>query len=201
MAIHATPRILKIVLAFIASAGIAASLIGAAANAQTPGHGNSAPATPPRATAARSVAKPDATLLQLMRGVLYPASNVIFAAQSDLSAFTRPEDPSTSPNPITSTYGGWDAVENASLALTEASRLVLVTGRVCSNGKMAPVQRADWQQFAEALRQAGLKSYKAAQTKNTDNMLDAADAVSDACAKCHQMYREKPGGDKDRCLP
>ena len=30
-------------------------------------------------------AKLDANMLQLMRGVLYPASNVLFAAQDDLS--------------------------------------------------------------------------------------------------------------------
>lgn len=92
-------------------------------------------------------------------------------------------------------------MENASLAMAEASRLVLVTGRSCSNGKIAPVQRADWRKFTEGLRQAALQSYKAAQTKNTDAMLEAASNISEACAMCHTVYREKPGGDKDRCLP
>src|SRR6476646_6325985 len=76
------------------------------------------------ARAAAPAAKPDANLLQVMRGVLYPASNVLFAAQDDLGKYTAPEDPSTSPNPITSTYGGWDAVENASLAIAEGTRLI-----------------------------------------------------------------------------
>src|SRR5215831_9541317 len=49
--------------------------------------------------------KPDANLLQLMRGILYPASNVIFAAQEDLSKQPKPADEATSPNPLTSTYG------------------------------------------------------------------------------------------------
>src|SRR5262245_59009504 len=88
--------------------------------------------------------KPDATMLQLMRGILYPASNVIFAAQEDLSKQPKPADEATSPNPLTSTYGGWTAVENAGLAIAEASRLVALQGRVCSNGRPAPVQRADW---------------------------------------------------------
>jgi hypothetical protein len=34
--------------------------------------------------------KPDANMLQLMRGVLYPASNVLFAAQEDLRSSQRP---------------------------------------------------------------------------------------------------------------
>jgi hypothetical protein len=32
-------------------------------------------------------------------------------------------------------------------------------------------------------------------------MVDAASDLSDACAACHMVYREKTGGDKDRCLP
>jgi hypothetical protein len=122
---------------------------------------------------------------------------VVFAAQEDLARFTPPDDPSTSPNPITSTYGSWEAVENASLAIAEATKLIAATGRMCSNNRLAPVQRADWQQFTEGLRQAALKSYRAAQTKSTDNMLDAASDLSEACYMCHTMYREK----EDRCLP
>jgi hypothetical protein len=98
--------------------------------------------------------KPDATMLQLMRGILYPASNVIFAAQEDLSKQPKAADEATSPNPMTSTYGGWTAVENAGLAIAEASRLVALQGRVCSNGKPAPVQRADWVKFTAGLRKA-----------------------------------------------
>jgi hypothetical protein len=186
---------------------VAAALIflsAISALAQTAGRGGSSQAARPASPAARAaapVSKPDATLLQLMRGVLYPASNVIFAAQDDLGKFTAPDDPSTSPNPITSTYGGWNAVENASMALAESTRLISVPGRACSNGKIAPVQRADWKKYVEGLRVAALKSYKAAQTKSTDAMLDAASDVSDACAMCHQVYREKPGGNQDRCLP
>ena len=41
-----------------------------------------------------------------MRGILYPASNVIFAAQEDITKLPVAADPSVSPNPLTSTYGG-----------------------------------------------------------------------------------------------
>jgi cytochrome c556 len=43
-----------------------------------------------------------------------------------------------------------------------------------------------------------MKAYKAAQSKNQDNILDAADAVATACANCHDKYREKPNL-ADRC--
>src|SRR5215468_9639949 len=94
-----------------------------------------------QAPAAPAASKPDATMLQLMRGILYPASNVIFAAQEDLSKQPKAADEATSPNPLTSTYGGWTAVENAGLAIAEASRLISLPGRVCSNGRPAPVAR------------------------------------------------------------
>src|SRR5262252_4181172 len=150
---------------------------------------------------AAAPAKLDANMAQLMRGVLYPASNVIFAAQDDLNKQPKVADAATSPNPLTSTYGGWTAVENAGLAIAEASRLVALQGRVCSNGKPAPVQRADWVKFTAGLRKAGLDAYAAAKKKDKDAIVDVAGAVSDACQACHDVYREKKGGEKDRCLP
>jgi hypothetical protein len=164
-------------------------------SAQAPARGAAPPAAAPAAT------KPDANLLQLMRGILYPASNVIFAAQEDLSKQPKPADEATSPNPLTSTYGGWTAVENAGLAIAEASRLIVIPGRVCSNGKLAPVQRADWVKYTAGLRKAGLDAYAAAKKKDKDAIVDVAGTVSDACQACHDVYREKKGGEKDRCLP
>src|SRR5262245_3259507 len=114
--------------------------------------------------------KLDANLLQLMRGTLYPASNVLFAAQDDLSKQPPPADAATSPNPLTTTYGGWTAVENAGLAIAEMSRLLTVPGRVCSNGRPAPVARADWIKFTADLRKAGLAAYEAAKKKDKDAM-------------------------------
>ena len=67
--------------------------------------------------------------------------------------------------------------------------------------RMAPVQRADWVKFTQGLRQAGLAAYKAAQTKDSDKIIEVAGTVSDACAACHDIYREKKAGPQDRCLP
>jgi hypothetical protein len=160
-----------------------------------------AAATAGHGTARASAPKVEANMLQLMRGILYPSSNVIFAAQDDLSNQTPAADPSVSPNPLTSTYGNWMAVENAGLALAEAANLISLPGRMCSNGKPAPVQRADWLKYTEGLRQAGMAAYKAAQMKSSDAIVDVSGTVADACASCHDVYREKKGGIKDRCLP
>ena len=167
--------------------------------AQPPARGAAPP--PARATAATPTPKIEANLLQLMRGIVYPSSNVVFAAQDDLAKFPAAKEPSTSPNLLTSSYGGWQAVENAALALSESANLLLLPGRLCSNGRPAPVRRADWAKYVEELRQAGMTAYKAAQSKNQDAMLDASGTVTDACSACHEVYREKKSGLKDRCLP
>ena len=170
-------------------AAIIIVLLATATHAQAPARAT----TPAR--------KVDANLLQLMRGIIYPSSNVVFAAQGDLTKFPPAQDPATSPNLLTSSYGGWQAVENAGLALAESANLLLLPGRVCANGKPVPVRRADWVKYVDGLRQAGMAAYKAAQSKNQDAMLDASGTVTDACSACHEVYREKKGGLKDRCLP
>ena len=82
-----------------------------------------------------------ADLNQLMRGVL--PGNVVFSAQADNPGdvkFVPGHDPSMSTDPLTSTFGGWLAVENAALALAESANLLSIPGRsCCSNG--LPVRR------------------------------------------------------------
>jgi hypothetical protein len=136
---------------------------------------------------------------QLMKGIFFPSANVIFAAQGTNPAEVKPaRDPSLAANPLESTYGSWEAVENASLAITEAANLLMLPGRKCSNGVAVPLQNADWPKFVQGLRDAGLTAYKAAQSKNQDNILMAADVMSTACANCHDKYREKANL-ADRC--
>jgi hypothetical protein len=76
------------------------------------------------------------------------------------------------------------------------------SGRVCGNGKPVPVQNADWQRFVQGLRERGMATYKAGQSKNMDMVVDAADKVTTACMNCHEVYREKTpaqGGMAARC--
>jgi len=128
-----------------------------------------------------------------MKGILYPNSNVIFAAQSQNPADVKAApDPSLATDPLASTYGKWEAVENSALALYEAANLLTIPGRKCANGLPVPMQNADWAKFVQGLREAGMTVYKAAQTKNQDKIVDAADVMTTACANCHDRYREKP---------
>jgi len=154
--------------------------------------------SPKPATATMQV---QSDLNQLMRGILYPAANVVFSAQIDNPAnlkFVPGKDPSMATDPLLSTFGGWQAVENAALALTESANLLLIPGRNCANGLAVPMNNPDWQKFVQELRDAGIKAYKAAQSKDQEKMVDAADTLSVACAGCHRKWREKPRL-ADRC--
>jgi hypothetical protein len=159
----------------------------------------STPAPPPAAETGPS-AQIHGDLLQVMRGVLYPNSNVIFAAQSQNPAeLKQAADASTATDPLLSTYGGWTAVENSGIALAEAANLLIIPGRKCGNGLDAPSKNPDWAQFVQGLRDAGKKAYDAAKAKNQDAVVEAADVVATSCANCHDKYRDVPGGDADRC--
>jgi Cytochrome C' len=140
-----------------------------------------------------------ANLLQLMRGTLFPESNVIFAAQEQNPAKVTPaKDPSVATDPLANTYGQWQAVENSALAIAEIANLLIIPGRKCSNGVDVPLKNPDWGKFVDGLRDAAMTAYKAAQSKDQDKITDASGTLSDACANCHNKYREKKDM-ADRC--
>src|SRR5262245_20913098 len=178
---------------------VAACFESVYAQAPAPAGRGSTPAGARGAAPAPQQPRTYANMLQLMRGTLYPQSNVIFTAQvQDPGSFKPADHQSTSSDPFTSAYGGWEAVENSGMAMAETANLLLVA-RQCSNGKPAPVQNADWQMWVQELREASMGVYKAGQAKNDDVVLEAADKLATACLHCHAKYRNVPGGVPNRC--
>jgi hypothetical protein len=173
-------------------ASFALLVVSVAVAAQAP------PATPPLTTA-----RPAGSLAQVMRGIFFPNSNLIFDVQQhDPAAPTKPTDPGGGSATATygSAYSGWEIVENAAVALTDGVDLILTPGRLCQNGKPVPVQRADFQKFARNMRTAGLAVLQAARTKNQEKVSDATNDLADACAGCHEVYRDKgPADSAARC--
>jgi hypothetical protein len=135
-----------------------------------------------------------------MRGVMFPESNVVFAGQNDVSKIPPSKQPSISTDLVTSSFGGWQAVENSALALAESANLLVVPGRSCANGHPVPVDNADWIKFAQRMHDTAMAAYKVAQTKDTEAMLDATDAVSVACMACHNVYRSNRTQFEGRCI-
>jgi cytochrome c556 len=120
--------------------------------------------------------KPHGNLKQVMRSVPLPNSDIIFEVQSK-----------TPKNDME-----WRTVENAAIAIQETANLILLPGRLRSNGQPVPVQATDYIQFAQALVQAGGKCLKAAQMRNLDAISNCTDVLSEACDNCHKVYRDKP---------
>src|SRR5215510_10076107 len=135
-----------------------------------------------------------ADLNQLMRGVLYPAANVVFSAQSDNPGevkFIPGHDPNMSTDPLTSSFGGWMAVENAALALAESANLLTIPERRCSNGVPVPTKDPSWAMFVQQVRDEGMKAYKAAQAKDQEKMIATAETLSASCNGCHRKWRDR----------
>ena len=151
---------------------------------------------PPAAVAAAAAATPapkaHMNMLQLMRSFPFPHSNVIFDVQS-----RDPEGAEKKASMAFSvyrwgdsdTYAGWDGVENSALALAEMAP-ILLTPRACANGKPAPVDREDWKKAVDGLVTVGEQVAAAARAKNVDQMVSLSENVSNACAACHDIYRD-----------
>ncbi len=101
-------------------------------------------------------------------------------------------------DPLTSSFGKWEAVENSALAISELADLLMRPGQKCANGLDVPLKNADWAKLVQGLRDAGMTAYAAAQSKSQDRMLDAASVMSTACAHCHNKYRDRRKLE-DRC--
>ena len=167
----------------------------------------SSPAPATSAPAGGSAPQVVGSLNQVMRGILFPNSNIIFDAQDkDPAAKPDEKDPAAAAHPFAGTYGGWEAVENASIALGEAANLVALPGRSCANGKPVPLTDPTFQMGLAALRDVSKLAYKTAMEKKQDAILDVADKLTQACATCHDVYRDiqkdgKPVGIEGRCNP
>ena len=149
-------------------------------------------------------APPLMTVNQLMHGILFPLGNTVFYAQADdPAALPRDAQPSSSTNPLTGLYGGWQAVENSALALAESAELLRIPGRQCSNGEVVNVENEDWIRFVDDYRQKSLAAYEAVLTKDQDTIVLASGDLSEACLACHRVYRREPirGDNSQRCIP
>src|SRR5262245_17462641 len=157
----------------------------------------------PAAPAAAARPKPAGSLAQIMRGVFFPNANLIFDVQhADPAAPRKSETGGSATANYANTYTGWEIVESAAVALTDGVDLIVIPERSCQNGKPVPVRRADYQKFAREMRAAGLKVLEAARTRDREKVSDATNDLADACANCHDVYRNAgPANSPLRCTP
>jgi hypothetical protein len=149
-------------------------------------------------TAGLRAPEPMGTLAQVMRGILFTNSNILFDVQS-----IDPDNPPpvAAGGGATATfagiYSGWQVVENAAIALGEAVNLITIPGRLCENGQPVPLGQADWAVFTEGLKDAADVMLVAARARDLEAASDATNDVADACYFCHEVYRDV----EQRCTP
>jgi mono/diheme cytochrome c family protein len=156
---------------------------------------------------------PAGNLAQVMRGILFPSSNIIFTVQThDPAEKRKPTDANDNGGFDWMVWGGnlysgWEVVDYAGIALAESAPLMLTPGRKCENGKPVPVTDPDWIRFTNELAEAGRAAYKASQTRNQETVSDISNVIADACLHCHQVFRDRrgaglnldPGNKANRC--
>jgi len=144
------------------------------------------------------------TVNQVMRGILFPSSNVLFDVQTQdpgagSKGGTARGDATTTSTRYGNVYSPWQVVDAAAISIAEIGP-VLMQPRRCENGKPAPVDRADWKQYVQGVVEAGRAAYRASQMRSQDAVSEATNTISDACANCHRVYRDVPSAAM-RCTP
>jgi mono/diheme cytochrome c family protein len=149
-------------------------------------------AAPASATGGTATLAPSANLAQLMRAVTFPNANILFNVQVKDPAKDKPAMPFPFDYVIwgATVYYGWQAVDQAALAMIETTPLFLLPGRRCENGRPVPVDRADWKQFTSSLVDVSRAAYRASQSRSVDAMNKAVEQLNEACANCHKVYRD-----------
>jgi mono/diheme cytochrome c family protein len=138
-----------------------------------------------------------ANLAQYMRAVTFPNANIIFNTQVKNPA----DDQGKPPVPFDYVqwgqvaYHGWQAVDNAAMALEETSALFLLPGRKCQNGRPVPIDKPDYQRYTRELMDFAKEIQRVALTRNVEAVAALSEKLNDACANCHKVYRDvQPAG-------
>ena len=142
--------------------------------------------------------EPMGSLAQVMRGILFPNSNILFDVQS-VDPANPP--PAAAGGGATATfsgiYSGWQMVENAAIALGESANLITIPGRRCENGRGVPLSQPNWAQFVQQLKDAADVALVAARARDQAAASDATNDIAEACYVCHEVYRDL----EPRCTP
>ena len=158
--------------------------------------GKAAPAAAAAAAAVNTSGLPTVTasanLAQFMRAVTFPNANIIFNTQLYDPGKEKPKMPIPYDYVLwgKTVYYGWEAVDEAILALRDTSPMLLLPGRKCQNGRPVPIQNADYQQAVKNLVAFTDELWKAAQTRNQETVSDLSEKLNDTCANCHKVYRD-----------
>ena len=120
-------------------------------------------------------APPVATVLEVMDGIVSPASGVVYGAVA--TTVTREGIQETRPK----NDREWQRVAGNAAALIEASEMLKAEGRARDTG--------DWVMIAKAMGDAAAEVRAAAQKKDPEGILAAGERLNNSCDNCHRKYQ------------
>jgi hypothetical protein len=155
--------------------------------------------TPADAPAATAAFVPEATIKDLMLGLVDTSADVVWLSVTttvDKSGIleVRPQNDET-----------WMDVRYGALRLAEASNLLMIPGRrvalpgeksIAPGIELEPEEMqvmidkdpAGWNQRAKALHDAAMLAVRAAEAKDADKILEVGETIEHACEGCHRQY-------------
>jgi hypothetical protein len=111
--------------------------------------------------------EPPVRVLGLMKSVIIPASDAVFAVGKAVPRTDRE----------------WASVENGAARLIDAGKALA--------GEAPAADAGNWVRLANALTDAAAVAAKAAKAKNADAVLDAGDTLYTTCEDCHRQFVKK----------
>jgi hypothetical protein len=144
-----------------------------------------------------------ATVREVMASIVDPAADAIWGAVEVVATLegTVEKQPRTDDE--------WLALRRHAVTLMEAGNLLILPDRrVAGPGAKAADPRVDlhpdeieariaddrpaWASHAHALQAAGARTLQAIESKNVKALIDAGEALDQACEACHQNYWYRP---------
>jgi hypothetical protein len=130
-------------------------------------------------TPAKAVAVPDYVrahdIHHLMEVVVEPQADVFWNSSGTITDARGEHDLTPT------TDAGWLATQSAAATIAEIGNLLMTP-------QFAEGRGGDWQQFAKALVEIGMRAEKAALDRSADAVLEVGATMDTVCEACHLVY-------------
>ena len=118
---------------------------------------------------------PVASVKQIMKGIVGPASTVVYNAVG--STVTAAGIDERAPK----TDQEWEAVGTSAAALIEGGNLLLMGNRALDHG--------DWVKLTNDMINGGKEALKAVEARSADGVMASGEPINTSCDACHEKYR------------
>jgi hypothetical protein len=151
-------------------AALAMALLSAACGAT-----DDAPGGAPEATVAPAGAfRTELTMAEFMLHVVDASAQGVWANQGWVYSEAGEEEL------FPTTEEGWLAVENSAAMVAETGNLMILPGRAVDDDA--------WIEYSQALYDAGIRTMKAAESRDKEAFFAAGGDIYQVCRACHQRY-------------